>query len=234
MVWTDVAQSGGPVQHPTMTDRSDIPPVQSNADPHAGDGRMSAPAAVRNAPHIVAALAAHLPETGRVLEIAAGTGEHAVALARANPGLTWQPTDIAPERRASIDAWARAEGLTNIDPAAHLDATLPDWTAGPVAAVFLSNLLHLLPETAAANVIKGAARAFAPGGGFCLYGPFREGGAYRSEGDARFDSQLQASDPEIGYKSVEWVTDTARAAGLSPIARHELPANNLVLVFAKP
>jgi SAM-dependent methyltransferase len=192
---------------------------------------LSAPAAVRNAPHIVAALAAHLPETGCVLEIAAGTGEHVVALAHANPGLTWMPTDVAPERLASVDAWARAEDLSNVRPATYLDATTPDWQAGPADVVFLSNLLHLLPDPAAANVIAGAARALAAAGKLCLYGPFREHGRYRSEGDERFDARLRASDPEIGYKSVEWVTDTARAAGLSPVARHELPANNLVLVF---
>ncbi len=217
-----------------MPDRTDIPPVHSQADPHAGDGRLSAPSAARNAPHIVAALADVLPGAGRVLEIAAGTGEHAVALARANPGLTWQPTDIAPERRASIDAWARAEGLGNIRPATPLDASAPDWQAGPVAAVYLSNLLHLIAEADAANVIAGAARALAAGGLFCLYGPFREHGAYRSEGDARFDAQLRAADPDTGYKSTEWVTETACAAGLSPRARIELPANNLILVFAKP
>ena len=99
-------------------------------------------------------------------------------------------------------------------------AKTPDWQAGPVEAVFLSNLLHLLPETEAANVVKGAARVLTPGGRFCLYGPFKDGGAYRSEGDARFDAQLRASDPEIGYKSVEWVTATARtAAGTGTLLR---------------
>ncbi|MEZ5722894.1 MAG: DUF938 domain-containing protein [Paracoccaceae bacterium] len=209
-------------------------PVHSHADPHHADGRLSAPSASRNAPHIVAALAGHLPAEGAVLEIAAGTGEHAVALARANPGLSWQPTDIAHERRASIDAWARAEGLANIRPAAALDAGTPDWQAGPVDVVYLSNLLHLISGEAATNVIAGAARALAPGGRFCLYGPFREAGAYRSEGDARFDAQLRAADPLTGYKSVEWVTETAQAAGLDRRARIEMPANNLVLVFARP
>jgi len=216
-------------------------PVHSQAEPHqphGRDARLSAPSANRNAADIARALAGHLPAAGRVLEIAAGTGEHAVALARANPELTWEPTDIAPARRASIDAWARAEGLINIRPAAPLDAAAPDWQAGPVAqayaAVYLSNLLHLLSMPHAANVFAGAARALAPGGCFCLYGPFREHGAYRSEGDERFDTQLQAADPETGYKSVEWVTETARAAGLDRNARIELPANNLILVFTKP
>lgn len=226
-----------------MSSKPGIPPAHSQAEPHAphapnapngADARLSAPSAQRNAPHIVAALAGHLPARGDVLEIAAGTGEHAVALARANPGLTWHPTEIAPERRASIDAWARAERLGNIRPATPLDAATPDWTAGPVAAVCLSNLLHLISGAMAVNVIAGAARALGPGGRFCLYGPFRENGAFRSEGDALFDARLRAGDPETGYKSVEWVTETAGAAGLAPRARIELPANNLVLVFARP
>lgn len=207
-------------------------------DPQDGgagaDARLSAPSARRNAPHIAAALAGVLPKTGAVLEIAAGTGEHAVALARANPGLTWCPTEIDPDRRASIDAWARAEGLGNISPATALDAAAPDWRAGPYQAVYLANLLHLITEGQAANVIAGAARALAPGGVFCLYGPFREQGAYRSEGDASFDARLRAADPATGYKSVEWCTETAHAAGLAAQARFELPANNLVLVFARP
>lgn len=214
-----------------------MPPAHSQAErhaPHADDARLSAPSARRNAGAIAAALAAHLPAEGRVLEIAAGTGEHAVALARANPGLIWQPTDIAPDRRASVDAWARADGLDTIRPAMPLDAAAPDWQVAPVDVVYLSNLLHLISEPAAVNVIAGAARALAPGGRFCLYGPFREHGAYRSEGDARFDAQLTAANPETGYKSVEWVTDTARAAGLTRRARIDLPANNLLLVFDKP
>ena len=211
-------------------------PIHSQSekhDPTGDDARLSAPSARRNAPHIVAALAGHLPETGVVLEIAAGTGEHAVALARANPGLTWQPTDIAPDRRASVDAWARAEGLANIRPALALDAAAPDWRTDPVDAVYLSNLLHLISEAAARNVLTGAARALAPAGRLCLYGPFREDDNFRSDGDAQFDARLRAADPQTGYKSVEWVTDTVRAAGLAPQARIEMPANNLVLIFAR-
>lgn len=214
-----------------MQDKPDIPPVHSHADPHHADGRLSAPAATRNAGPIVAALEGRLPKTGRVLEIAAGTGQHAVALARANPGLVWQPTDVAPDRLASIDAWTAAEGLSNVVPARPLDATQPGWQAGPVEAVFLSNLLHLLPERDAAHVIAGAARALVAGGRFFIYGPFREAGGYRSEGDADFDARLRASDPEIGYKSVDWVQEQAGAAGFAAAERLELPANNLILVF---
>ncbi len=216
-----------------MTDKADMRQVHSNAEAF-GDGRLSAPAAVRNSAAIVAALAGWLPESGTVLELAAGTGEHAVALARANPGLIWQPSDVAPERLASIDAWRAVAQLPNLNAATALDATTADWSVEePVAAVFLANLMHLLPEPAAARVIAGAARALVPGGRVLLYGPFREGGAFRSEGDARFDDSLRRSDPAIGYKDVEWIEATAARAGFAARARLEMPANNLIVVLDK-
>ncbi len=205
-------------------------PVHSSAEV-LDDGRLSAPAAVRNAPAIVAALEQLVPQTGRVLEIAAGTGEHAVALARAFPGLDWQPTDIAAERLTSIDAWRAREQIANMRVALRLDATTPDWRIAPVAMVYLANLFHLLPEIAAVNVIRGAARALRPGGVFVAYGPFRTGGGFRSAGDASFHARLAASDPLIGYKDLEWIGEIAAEAGLRQRAVVEMPANNLIVAF---
>jgi len=216
-----------------MVRNGDMTPTHSNAD-SLDDGRLSAPAAVRNAPAIVAALAGWLPDRGRVLEIAAGTGEHAVALARANPDLAWQPTDIDPARLASIDAWRAAEGVENMRVATMLDATAPDWQVEPVDVIYLANLMHLVSEAAAANVIRGAARALAPGGRFCIYGPFRTGGAFRSDGDASFHARLTASDPSIGYKDLEWIEAVGAEAGLARAAMIEMPANNLIAIFDRP
>lgn len=206
--------------------------VHSHAD-RMDDGRLSAPAAVRNAPAIVAALAPLVPETGTVLEIAAGTGEHAVALARAFPGLDWQPTDIDPARLASIDAWRAAEGVANMRVAVWLDATTPDWAFGPVDAVYLSNLFHLLPEAQAENLIRGVGRALGPGGTFYAYGPFRVGGGFRAESDEAFHERLRESDPSMGYKDAEWIEAIGAQAGLRPLARIDMPANNLILAFQK-
>jgi len=207
-------------------------PVHSNTEP-LDDGRLSAPAAVRNGPAIVAAIADWLPDAGMVLEIAAGTGQHAVALAQAYPHLTWLPTDIEPERLASVDAWRAAEQVTNMRVATWLDASAPDWGVEPVDAVYVANLMHLLPKAAAKNVIKGVARALTPGGRFLLYGPFRTDGAFRSTGDESFDAKLRESDPKIGYKDLEWIEKRARKAGMTRCAMIEVPANNLVVVFEK-
>ncbi|MEO1611507.1 MAG: DUF938 domain-containing protein, partial [Pseudomonadota bacterium] len=70
------------------------------------DARIFAPAAARNAAAIVEAMREFAPMSGEALEIASGSGEHAVAIAAALPGLTWRPTDIQPDRLDSIDAWA--------------------------------------------------------------------------------------------------------------------------------
>lgn len=216
-----------------MTANDRPPPVHSQADPEGDDGRLSAPAAARNTGPIIDALRPHVPSAGCVLEIAAGTGQHAVACARAFPALDWQPSDIIPERLASIDAWRAAEGVANMRVAIHLDAAAPDWAYGPVELVMAVNLMHLIPEAAAQNVIRGIARALGPGGRFFLYGPFRTGGGFRSEGDARFDASLRRDDPAMGYKDAEWIAAEAAAAGLDPVATIEMPANNLSLVFAK-
>lgn len=215
-----------------MTEVGEQPVVHSNADA-LGDGRLSAPSARRNIGPIVEALRAHVPAHGRVLEIASGTGQHAVACARAFPGLDWQPTDITPERLASIDAWRAAEGIENMRVAQWLDATAPDWQVAPADLVVIVNLMHLIPEPDAANVIRGAARALKPGGRLFLYGPFRTNGTFRSEGDAAFDARLRAADPEIGYKDLEWIEARAETAGLARCALTEMPASNLALTWEK-
>ena len=62
----------------------------------------TSPAAERNKGPILAALQQLLPPTGRLLEIAAGTGQHAAHCAAGLPGWQWQPTDPSPEALTSI------------------------------------------------------------------------------------------------------------------------------------
>ena len=137
-----------------MPRRLNLPDSASVATP-AGDGRLFAPSAARNAEAIATLVAAHAPETGRALELAAGTGEHAVVMAGRLPGLTWQPTDIDADRRRSIDAHAAIAELPNLQPAISLDATSPGWGnqhAGQDLIV-LVNLLHLISEAEAKTLI---------------------------------------------------------------------------------
>jgi SAM-dependent methyltransferase len=198
-----------------------------------GDGRVSAPSAERNAGPILDLLRRHAPETGTALEIASGTGQHIAAFAAALPGIDWTPTEADPARFASIEAWRAASRSPNLHPPRPLDATALPWPEElrGVDLIVLVNLLHLISEAEAENILTGVATALAPGGSFLLYGPFRRDGLLTSDGDAGFDARLKAQDPAIGYKDDGWVRDRAGAAGLHLRKVAEMPANNLAFLF---
>lgn len=209
------------------------PKVHSIADA-LDDGRLSAPSALRNCAPICDAMAGYVPKQGRALEVASGTGQHVIAYARVFPDVTWQPTDIDAARLNSVNAWAALEGLPNLLAAHMLNASQPDWNIGAFDLVTVTNLFHLISESAATNVIVGAARALRPDGVFFVYGPFRNSGVFRSHGDQEFHMRLQESDASAGYKDLEWMQAQAGGAGLTLLAEIEMPANNLLLVWRKP
>ena len=200
-----------------------------------GDPRLFFAATQRNCGPITDLVRRHGPASGSALEIASGTGQHAVALAEAIPGVTWQPSDPDPAHRASIDARAADAGLGNLLPAIALDAAEPGWSSelGGRTLVLLVNLLHLITGPEADVVVREAAGALAPDGRFILYGPFLRGGTATSDGDKRFHAELQARDPAIGYKNDADIADRLAEAGLSLLETVEMPANNLAFVSAR-
>ena len=212
-----------------------IPSIAGYAGESTG-GKQFAPAADRNRTALTDLLADIAPRTGAALELASGTGQHVVSFAARLPDLAWQPTEIDPARRASIDAYVREEGLENVAASVALDATDAGWGAvhAGKALVVLVNLLHLISDAEARTLITEAAGALAPGGLFVIYGPFLRGGELTSEGDAEFHASLQAQDPETGYKDDFDVMDLLQAAGLEMAHIVEMPANNLVLAARLP
>ena len=152
-----------------------------------------------------------------------------IAIAAALPELTWRPTDIQPDRLASIDAWAAHEGLGNVAPATAFNAVTERWAGAPVDLTFAANILHLIDETSARAVVETMAAALKPGGVFMIYGPFLRADGFASEGDRAFDARVKVENLGGGYKLVETVEDWMRAAGVGGAARREMPANNLVL-----
>lgn len=212
-----------------MSRRTALPPTASVAET-APDGRMSAPAAARNADAICAVLRDHAPREGHALELASGTGQHVAAFAAALPGLIWQPSEVDAQRRLSIDSYAAEHA--NIRSARHLDATAPGWGAGQAGQdlIVLVNLLHLVSASEARTLIDEVAQALAPNGMFALYGPFLRDGRPTSEGDAKFHASLHTADPAIGYKDVAEVLAWLAGAGLAPLPARDMPANNLMLI----
>ena len=195
--------------------------------------RRSAPAVQRNRAPILEVLGVHLPPSGTVLEIASGTGEHAVAFAAAFPGIVWQPSDPDPVNRATIAEWIAAEGGTNIHPPVELDATSDMWPLAVADAVLCINMIHIAPWSACLGLLKGAARTLAPGGLLYLYGPYKRDGRHTAPSNAAFDENLRARNPEWGVRDLADVSAEAAAAGFSAAGIVEMPANNLSVLFRR-
>lgn len=198
--------------------------------------KLHAPATARNREPIRGVLATALADGADVLEIGAGTGEHAVHFAAAFPGVTWRPTDVEPESLASIDAWAAEAGTRNVRPAARLDVTEHPWPGiadGSIDAVVSINMIHIAPWDACEGLIAGAGRALRPGGVLVLYGPFRLDGRHTAPSNAAFDRSLRAMDPAFGVRDLADVTDEAEAGGFAFETRIAMPANNFSVVFRR-
>lgn len=197
------------------------------------DARKYAPAAARNIDVIIEVLGPHLPKQGVVLEIASGSGEHITRLAEAYPALTFQPSDLDTESRASVDAWTSHLGLENVSPAISIDASKSFQPVTHAATVMCINMIHIAPWNAAVGLIGNAGRVLTPGGLFYLYGPFKKGGAHTAPSNAAFDESLRARDPSWGVRDLEDVTDLAASHGFGAPEIVAMPANNLSLLFTR-
>ncbi len=194
-------------------------------------GKLHAPAAMRNRDAIADVLGQELPEVGLVLEVASGSGEHAVHFAARFPALRWQPSDPDPAARTSVAAWGAEAALSNLLPPRALDASAADWPIGSADAVVCINMTHIAPWAATLGLLNGAARLLPDGAPLVLYGPFRKADVETAPSNLAFDAQLRGMDPRFGLRAVEDIDAEAETRGLIRTACHAMPANNLTLVY---
>ncbi len=199
----------------------------------AADLRRSAPAAMRNRQPILDVLRQVLPASGKVLEVASGTGEHAVFFARALPDLEWQPSDPSPQACESIAAWTEIEGLGNVLPPLALDAASASWPIAGADALVCINMIHISPWSATEGLLRGGAALLPPGAPLVLYGPYRRTGRELEPSNEAFDRDLRQRNPEWGLRLLDEVADCASGHGLQLDRVTEMPANNLTVVFRK-
>jgi SAM-dependent methyltransferase len=196
----------------------------------------NSPAAERNKGPILAELQRLLPASGRMLEIAAGTGQHAQHMATALPQWQWQPTDPAVQALQWIAQRIAAQALPNLQPPLQLDVLAEPWPLPddrPFDAVFCANMLHIAPWACCGALMRGAAQWLAPGGKLITYGPYFVQGEAPAPGNTDFDTDLRARNPAWGIRWLHEVQAEAAAAGLQFVERVAMPANNLVLVFRR-
>ena len=196
--------------------------------------RLESPSTARNREPILAVLRRVLAESARVLEIASGTGEHAVFVAKAMPGLIWQPSDPDPVSRASIAAWIGHEGLSNVLSPLAIDVRAEEWdVTGPFDAVVAINMIHIAPWDAALGLLRGAGRLLREGGILFLYGPYKREGRHTAPSNKAFDAWLKERDPQFGVRDLADVRSAASVNGLRLDDIVEMPANNLSLGFVR-
>jgi len=205
-----------------------------NAPDGEDDHRLRhAPACERNREPIASVLKQVLPDSGFFLEISSGTGQHAAYLAPLFPGLTWQPSDPSPEMRGSIAAWTERSGAQNIKPPLDLDVTQAPWPVERAAAIFSANMIHITPWACCEGLMAGAGKLLMSSRVLILYGPFLRDGKHTSASNVAFDNNLKRRDPAWGIRDLDKVAATARENGLKLTEIHDMPANNLTVVFRK-
>ena len=189
-------------------------------------------AADRNKIPILKVLERIFTEPGCILEIGSGTGQHAAYFAAHLPHVIWQATELA-SALPGIEAWRREAMPANLPPPLALDVHRYPWPVARVDGAFSANTAHILSWEGVECMFFGLSRVVAPGGLFCLYGPFNEGAAYTSEGNAQLDAWLRAQDPASGLRDIGDISALAIRTGFGLVADHGLPANNRLLVWRR-
>jgi len=200
--------------------------------PASGAGR-SAPAASRNREPIAEVLREWLPANGLVLEIASGTGEHAVFFAERFPQLEWQPSDIHPDALSSIAAWRGERGLPNVRTPVVIDAASGNWPVDRADAVLSINMVHISPWASALGLLQGAELLLATGAPLIMYGPWLKDDMPTVESNLAFDADLKRRDPEWGLRQVEDFAAAASERGFGLEETRVMPANNLMLLLRR-
>jgi hypothetical protein len=203
---------------------------------HAGefpDGRLVVSSAERNRGPILKVLERVLPETGLVLEVASGTGQHVVHFAQALKGLNWQPTDMDAACRRSISAWLATAELANVRQPLDLDVRHLPWRVPTLDAIVCLNLIHIAPWSVATALFAGGGLALREDGFLFLYGPYSVQGRHTAPSNAAFDSALRAENPEWGLRDLREVESLAEVQGFDLAETIEMPANNFSVLFRK-
>lgn len=167
-----------------------------------------------------------------VLELASGTGQHAVYFGRALPHLTWQTSELA-ENHTGIQMWLDEAQLPNVLAPVHIDANDEHWPVEHCDAIFNANTVHILSWPEVEKMFAGIGRTLESGGILCLYGPFNYGGKFTSDSNARFDVWLKARNPQSGVRDFEALNALAATQDMMLLHDIEMPINNRTLVWQR-
>ena len=195
-------------------------------------GTPFAAAAARNVSPILGVLRHELRGRSTVFEIGSGTGQHAVSFAAELPELTWQTSDLG-QSHDGIRAWIDEAGLDNVLPPADFDVLTAAVPAQRYDAVYSANTAHIMSAAAVQRMFELAGAMLKPGGVFFIYGPFSRGGRFNTRSNAEFDASLRARNPSMGIRDLDDLEDLAGSNGMVLARTYAMPANNLLVVWAR-
>jgi hypothetical protein len=203
--------------------------MSDHADEH---GLPLWPSAERNKAPIAEVLRSVLSEQGRLLEVASGTGQHAVHLTSALPGWTIQPSECDPELLETLRQRVALTANPRLLPPIELDVTGEPAALEPTA-IYCANMVHIAPWAACVGLFRVASQLLRAGQPLVTYGPYSVHGEHTAESNARFDESLRERNPEWGVRDVDALDEVAREHGLALVQTHPMPANNLLLVWQR-
>lgn len=192
-----------------------------------------APSAERNRHDILPVLTRVLPTTGLILEIASGSGQHAVHFAPHFPDAQWLPTDRTDTALASIRAWAAEAGCPNLLEPKELDVTWGEWPVASADAMVNINMLHISPWAACEGLMAGAQRSLKTGAPLVYYGAFRRHDRPTAPSNIEFSRSLTARDPAWAVRQLEDVTAVAEDHDLRLEEVVDMPNNNYSVIFRR-
>jgi len=192
------------------------------------------PAAERNKQPILEELQQLIPEGhGTILEVAAGTGQHALHFAAHFPGYDYYVSDCDPEHLLTLRQRLRTSQAKNLLGPLYLDTTQPNWPLSQARVIYSANMIHIAPFEAALGLLSGAARILSADGLLLTYGPYKHDGRHISESNQAFDLSLRERNPAWGVRDVTELSSAAQQFELKLVETRQLPANNSLLVFSR-
>lgn len=151
----------------------------------------------------------------RLLEIGAGTGEHAIYLAPFFPHMEWTPTEL-PESLSPLARRVHESKIPNIRQPHSFEVGQDDFPIQTYDVVFTANTFHIMSWKECKTLIKLLSIRLSEGGKVVIYGPFN------------YNSQLTSP-----FRAFEDVNKAMLKHGFELVQDYEMPDSNHMLVYSR-